>query len=583
MKQEILSDFNTAPVDAKRIQEELDRRIFYFKTLFDTSRELAGLIQPKRIMDVFLLMIMGSLGIPSGLLALSNPKTHEVLLSSRGMSDTVAEETMTNLVDICDRFMVAGAMERVSPPRIQVIRRSFPDGTPLPGQLETLVLFKADGDNHGLLGLASRLDVEELNDDGLDILLNSINILAGALARAFSTMSIQQLNADLQKKNAALEAALEEARRTGEELDKRIFHLKALSELNSELSPLVQTDLILDTFLMVTMGTLGISEGLAILYNRDSRKVQVAVRGMERPGNLSPEKFEELAYACFGASEDKRLSSMSVCRINNASEIFSREGMGSRLQKGFLYLVDRSSFGVIGFGPTLLGKDLAEGEEAFLATQIASFMVFLKNAEAFETIKALNEDLTKTNEDLRRTITDLTEARHTIAILERARARLKSIVQRELDRTGRVRTLDIALIFMLAIVLGVLFNFASPQRIPLLPESMLRSPSPTLSAKEARGLIDGRSAILVDARPRELYEQKHIKGAVNVPSALFDIVYLMKRKELDEQKEIIVYGRTVSKHYDQEVAYRLRQRDHEKVRVLAGGIDDLVGHGFQVE
>ena len=34
---------------------------------------------------------------------------------------------------------------------------------------------------------------------------------------------------------------------------------------------------------------------------------------------------------------------------------------------------------------------------------------------------------------------------------------------------------------------------------------------------------------------------------------------------------VVVYGRTFSKHYDEEVAYRLMQR-HDDVRVLTGGM-----------
>ena len=95
--------------------------------------------------------------------------------------------------------------------------------------------------------------------------------------------------------------------------------------------------------------------------------------------------------------------------------------------------------------------------------------------------------------------------------------------------------------------------------------------------------MDEGRAVLVDARPQELFVQKHIKGAINVPSALFDIVHMMKLGNLEDEELIIVYGRTISKRYDEEVAHRLRQRDHENVKVLAGGLRAWESAHYQVE
>jgi len=78
---------------------------------------------------------------------------------------------------------------------------------------------------------------------------------------------------------------------------------------------------------------------------------------------------------------------------------------------------------------------------------------------------------------------------------------------------------------------------------------------------------------VVDAGPANFYKEKHIKGAINMPLAIFDIVYLMTFTEPEEKaKKVIVYGGTISKLYDYELANILMLRGHKDVQVLEGGL-----------
>lgn len=380
-----------------------------------------------------------------------------------------------------------------------------------------------------------------------------------------------------------LYAAIEESKKIQEELDKRIFHLRTLSDLNSELSPLIRTEGLIDRFLLVTMGTLGVSQGFVLVYDRETKTVRTAARGIEWAVGLSGEAAERLLYKAFEGSEARSLAPMTATRINNPCGIFSDVGIPMDVTFGILYVIDQRSLGLVMYGPTVSGALLSREEEDLLLTHTAGFMVFLKNAGSFETIEALNKDLIHRNEELSKTIAELTEAKHTIALLERARIHIKALVQRELERIGRVSPLDLAVIFVMATILGILFNLANPQGLRLIPDALRCPLSERVGAVEAMSLLASGSAVLVDARPKELFGQKHIKGAINVPSALFDIIYMMKLSKLDEKKEIIVYGRTVSKLYDEEVAHRLRLRDHEKVRVLSGGLEAWESRGYEVE
>ena len=177
----------------------------------------------------------------------------------------------------------------------------------------------------------------------------------------------------------------------------------------------------------------------------------------------------------------------------------------------------------------------------------------------------------------------MTEAQLTITLLEKTRARIRSLIQSELERIGHPNPLDFVLILVLAACIGVLFNFSNPQGVPLVQESVLRAASTSVDAQEARRMLDEERAVLVDARPKELHDQRHIQGAVNVPLTLFDIMHMMKLGSLDPETPIIVYGRTLSRLYDEELAYRLKQRDHDRVVVLSGGLDAWKAQGYPVQ
>ena len=83
--------------------------------------------------------------------------------------------------------------------------------------------------------------------------------------------------------------------------------------------------------------------------------------------------------------------------------------------------------------------------------------------------------------------------------------------------------------------------------------------------------------------PANFYEQEHAAGAESLPLAIFDFMYDMSLGQVDKSKEIIVYGRTISKHYDEEVAVKLVARGHKNVTILKGGLRDWKKNGYPVK
>ncbi len=146
-------------------------------------------------------------------------------------------------------------------------------------------------------------------------------------------------------------------------------------------------------------------------------------------------------------------------------------------------------------------------------------------------------------------------------------------VEAELRSTEfRLRWVDMAILIGLSLLCALAFNHTNPKGLPLMPQraflegvSFINPPAVFEKQKKAEVLI-------VDATPANFYEHEHIAGAVNLPLAIFDFMYDMKLGKTDKAKEIVVYGRTISKHYDEEVAAKLVARGFKNVSILNDGL-----------
>ena len=114
----------------------------------------------------------------------------------------------------------------------------------------------------------------------------------------------------------------------------------------------------------------------------------------------------------------------------------------------------------------------------------------------------------------------------------------QEIIEEEADaviRASRVSWFDFFLVIGVSVLLAITFNMSNPYGIPLFPERP--DPVPSISASAAMEDYRQGQTLIVDAMPNNFYQLQHIKGAVNMPMALFDIVYLMSFSEEDKNKE----------------------------------------------
>lgn len=151
------------------------------------------------------------------------------------------------------------------------------------------------------------------------------------------------------------------------------------------------------------------------------------------------------------------------------------------------------------------------------------------------------------------------------------------------SKSMRMTWVDFVLVIAVVLILGTIFNYSNPNGIPLFPEFPNKSAFPAISPSALMEEARNNETLILDASPPNFYKKRHIKGAVNVPLAMFDIVYLMTFTKENKEKKIAVYGRTISKLYDLELAAKLALRGQENIRILEGGMTAWEAKGYPVE
>lgn len=152
-------------------------------------------------------------------------------------------------------------------------------------------------------------------------------------------------------------------------------------------------------------------------------------------------------------------------------------------------------------------------------------------------------------------------------------------------RTGKpeLSWVDFVIVLAVSLTFAIIFNASNPNGIKLFPDM-------TASAKvnEMEPSVDiisneSENYLIIDARPPVFFEERHIKGAINMPYAMFDIMYLMFSPKIKAVEKVVVTGRTISKRYDELAARKLILNGHENVFILKGGLRAWTKKGLPTE
>ena len=562
------------------------QRQFLRRALIEAKREMRSMEDLDALYDHVLLTAMGILGATSGFLVALDRKNLQGEAIGRGMPEPEVLLLNQNLAGIAERYFTENIRDDspLSRETTVVPPEKVADDPFCPRRTKILLRWSEDGGFSGLLGLSEKISHDACNEREIRFLRDLADNMLYAIDRVRFSGERQEARSTLAAKAKESRDAKAISEHSREMLNRRIFHLDSLHEISRELADLKSPRSIIEAFLMTTLGIFGADKGYFLLLDKEGEEGWLASRGIKRRDS------EKLAKAEAGPilrslSEKFSLRQMSSSAVKIVTDIrlLEQSFCSAKMAAGLLFAIDDQWVGLAAIGNRLTGEPYSEPDRELLVSLASTCLSAIRNALSFRTIQKLNAALEQRNVELNRTVLELGASRKKIELLERARDGIRAIVHRESKRSDRVKLLDVVAMLSIGTILGLVFNMANPSGVDIVPSSWSSPPVEKVAPLPAYARIAAETAFLVDARPAEFFDQKHIPGAVNLPPALFDFVYMMKFASVEEDKEFIVYGRNISRRYDEAVARKLINRGHSKVSILDGGLSAWAKQGFPVE
>jgi len=555
----------------------LDRQLFHLKTLFEAARDLSTPDNPADILKVFLPIAMGPLGLTFGFGVML--RSDDIHVASLGLEASVKKKYEQTGTELVSKFFPDREIVLTTPRPVVLVGHHLSSDPNLPVGTNAVIAIPIDKCSYTVLGFGPKISDEPYGEDEIELLQGLASNLSAVLKKACAEEHIHGLNADLREKNTQMKEALELAENAREGLNRHAFQLQTLYETTLELSSITDPKVILNTFALTLMGTFSYSCGWIVLYGPGD--ADVAYRGSDPNGqvSLTSDEGREKVLTRFVELKDRMPHS------NQSYLLEDKEGISNlpaNADLAVLFSLDHEWRGAIGLGDSLSDASMTEEMKRLLLSLVGTFTVTLGNAKQIQLIRNLNKDLAARNIELQTTLDQLTSAKQEINIQTEAKERIIGLVHGEVARVWRASWLDVGLIILAGIVLGVLFNLSSPSGIKLIPQSLLEPAPAMVDVSKANYWTRNDDVVIIDARPAEFYKQGHIPNAMNIPKDLFNFIYSMKLANLDPEKLLLVYGRTISRHYDSDVARELELMGHEHVIVIDGGLSAWEDAGYEV-
>jgi len=145
-------------------------------------------------------------------------------------------------------------------------------------------------------------------------------------------------------------------------------------------------------------------------------------------------------------------------------------------------------------------------------------------------------------------------------------------------------------IIIISGALGIAVNALRAEGIPLVERwqekvlnQQLTGGLPAVSLKQVKEAYKSGTALFVDAREQEFFEQGHIPGAVSLPVREFDLVFPRLEEQIRAAPRVITYCDGASCEMSVELTEKLLFAGLEYVEIFTGGIQQWQGAGEPIE
>ena len=188
--------------------------------------------------------------------------------------------------------------------------------------------------------------------------------------------------------NATPPDSMSASEATQSELDLRLFHLKTLYDVSRELLGIVDIQLILKNFLLMTLGNFGVAEGFIFAHDANSTK----------PGLMVSFGFQEDVLVSLESESLQTLTNPPSQNVIVADEIPENYGfLEPPLACLLTFIVDDGFKGIVGLGPRIIDESYRQEDKNLLETLTNNLVVALKNARSAAALKEAYEEVTILN------------------------------------------------------------------------------------------------------------------------------------------------------------------------------------------
>lgn len=153
--------------------------------------------------------------------------------------------------------------------------------------------------------------------------------------------------------------------------------------------------------------------------------------------------------------------------------------------------------------------------------------------------------------------------------------------------TSRLKVKETFLIIGISCCVGIVFNFFWVNKVPFITPSKAelyaKKEIHTITLEETKEKLDQGGVTFVDAREAGDYEQKHIKGALSLPVAHFELYYPKLKKLLPKDAEIVVYCAGEECGASLHLAEELIGLQYKNIQVFLGGWVEWNKAGYPAE
>ena len=210
-----------------------------------------------------------------------------------------------------------------------------------------------------------------------------------------------------------------------DELELRTYYLGTLFDISKDLFGTLDTESILQNFLLMTMGNFGVMQGFIILLDASSKEIsQLVSIGMQDDDvTLLQKNVIE-----FLSQKGLKIWTDSGASLNSGAFLPNSIGFSQPFR------VEHECLALLGLGTKLIKAPFDDNDQELLDTLVNNLVVALKNARSFEEIKNLNEELLAKNEQLEKALADLKKALRKVEILEDVKANLSKFVPNTVSR-----------------------------------------------------------------------------------------------------------------------------------------------------